>query len=334
MFSFGTKRVVGLEIDDCEIRAVELEKKGDIVNLINWGRKNLSPGLVKDGIIVQADKVGEELSELWLEKKFKSKDVVTGVSNQGVLVRFANFPKMPQNKLHNFIRYQSQDYLPVSLDTIVFDYSIIAEEIEDEHKSLLVLLVGAKKDMIDNYVRVMRQAKLEPIDIQVSPLSLMRLIDKEESNKVLAIVDIAYGLSNIVISEKGVPKLARMVQSSILNAAQVSACTAEELVSGTKEFMPDAMLAWSEILAGEIHTSMGYYLAQKGAQDVDKIILSGLGASFDGLAENLMQMLSIPVELIKPFKGISVDSKVKSEISYKSLDFALSTSLALRGMEV
>ena len=332
MFSFGKKRVVGLEIDDCEVRAVELGKRGSSISLLNWGRMPIEHGVVKDGIINAPNRLGQTLLKLWEERRFKSKSVVIGVSNQGVLVRFANFPKMPPAKLDKFIKFQSQDFLPVSLDSIIFDYSVVGEVEEDAgNKKLHVLLVGAKKDMIDTYIKTLKFANLEPLDIEVSPLALMRCISNEDKKKVIAVVDIAYGLSNIVVSEYGVPKLARMVQSSITHAAEMSACTAEELVTGTKLFTPETMLVWSEILAGEIHTSIGYYLAQKDSKNVDKIILSGRGANFKGLANNLQDMLNVPVETIKPFQNISLASN--ADINDKSLDFALSISLAYRGME-
>ncbi len=333
MFLFAGKRAVGLEIDDCEVRAVELGKKGGNISLLNWGRMSIEQGIVKDGIINDPKKLAQALIKLWDEKRFRSRDVVIGVSNQGVLVRFANFPRMPEAKLDKFIRFQSQDFLPVSLDSIVFDYSVVGEVNEDDsdQKKLHVLLVGAKKDMIDTYIRTLKFANLEPLDIEVSPLALMRSISKEDNKKVIAVVDISYGLSNIVVSELGIPKLARMVQSSITHAAEMSACTVEELVSGEKEFLPDSMLIWSEVLAGEIHTSIGYYLAQKDSKNVDKIVLSGRGANFKGLAENLRDMLNVPVEVIKPLQNITIASN--ADIRNKSLDFALSISLAYRGME-
>jgi len=334
MFLLGRKRTIGLEIDDCEVRAVELEKKRGNIYLLNWGRMTIEPGLVKDGIINEPQKLGLSISKLWNERKFKSTSVVLGVSNQGVLVRFAYFPKIPKNKLDKFIRFQSQEFLPVPLDTIVFDYSVVGEVVDNEdNKKLHVLLVGAKKDMINGYIQTLNFAKLEPLDIEVSPLALLRSINKEDKRKVVAVVDINYGLSSIVVSEFGVPKLARMVQSNMTLAAKMSACSVEDIISGQKEFLPETLAVWSEILAGEIHTSIGYYLAQRNSRDVDKIILSGRGANYTGLAENLKDMLNVPVEPIKPLENIFNKSSIGADFNNKYLDFSLSLSLAYKGME-
>ncbi len=60
-------------------------------------------------------------------------------------MRFANFPKVEQSKLSNIIKFQAQEYLPLSIDSVVFDYSIIGETVEASNPKWEVLLVAAKK---------------------------------------------------------------------------------------------------------------------------------------------------------------------------------------------
>ncbi|HHX50489.1 MAG TPA: pilus assembly protein PilM [Clostridia bacterium] len=112
---FATKTMVGVEIDDGEIRGVELEKHQGRLSLGSWGSYPLPDNAVKEGVILQPEKVGGALEELWRQEGFKQREIITGVSNQGVLVRFASFPQVPPEKLDGVIRFQAQDHLPVPL---------------------------------------------------------------------------------------------------------------------------------------------------------------------------------------------------------------------------
>ena len=212
----GKKNIIGLEINDKEIKAVELREIKGQVDIVNFGSKNLSKGAVKEGIVVKPDIVGQTLVELWQESKFKERNVVVGLANQNVLVRFTSFPKVDKSKLDNMIKYQASEYMPVSLDkdTVVFDYSIIGETIQNDNNMWEVLMVAGKRDMIDGFITSLNIAGLNPKEIEVLPLSLLGLLNVQNEKKVVAIVDISYGISNLLIVDSKKPRLARMMPTA------------------------------------------------------------------------------------------------------------------------
>ncbi|UMZ73513.1 type IV pilus biogenesis protein PilM [Natranaerofaba carboxydovora] len=212
----GKKNIIGLEINDKEIKAVELSERKGQIDIVNFGSKNLPKGAVKEGIVVKPDIVGQTLAELWQESKFKERNVVMGLANQNVLVRFTSFPKVDKSKLDNMIKYQASEYMPVSLDkdTVVFDYSIIGETVQSDNDMWEVLMVAGKRDMIDGFITSLKIAGLNPKEIEVLPLSLLGLLNVQNEKKVVAIVDISYGISNLLIVDSKKPRLARMMPTA------------------------------------------------------------------------------------------------------------------------
>lgn len=249
---FARKNVVGLEINDREIKAGELKEKSMDINLVNIGRKELPPGAVKEGIVVKPQEVGQSLKELWKEENFRGKDVVIGVANQGVLVRFASFPRVDGKKLDNMVRYQAGDYMPVSLedDSVVFDYSVIGEKTEGDSTMCEVLLVAGKKDMINDFIEALYYADLNPREVEVLPLSLLRLVDLSNSSKVLAIVDLSYNISNLLIAENKKPRLARMMPTPLDEELEEEE-EGEEKEEGKEEGKEDLVIDPSEYIDGE-----------------------------------------------------------------------------------
>ncbi len=210
---FGSKKVIGLEINDYEIKAAELREKRGNIDLVNIGKSLLPAGLVFEGIVKDHEAVGATLVNMWREFGFKSNDVVLGLANQNVIVRFASFPGVEKSKLHNMIKYQANEYMPFDINdnSVIFDYSVIGEKIDEETKMWDVLMVAGKREMINGFINAVDYAGLNPLEIEVLPLSLLKLIDLQNAEKVIAITNISYGISNLLIAEKGNPRLARMM---------------------------------------------------------------------------------------------------------------------------
>ena len=67
-------------------------------------------------------------------------------------------------ELASALRYQVQDYIPISLEDALLDYMILDEfEAEDHAPMLRVLAVAAQKDMVANVMAVLDRAGLEPV---------------------------------------------------------------------------------------------------------------------------------------------------------------------------
>lgn len=334
----GSGSGVGLELDTGEARVVQFQGNARNPEVSAWGRIALPDGAVEDGMVAQPEAVGEALAELWSESGITGRDVVVGVFNQSVLVRFAAFPKVPRDKLDKVIRYQAQDYLPIPLAGVVLDYAVIGETVTDAGPQVEVLLVAAQRDMLDGFLSGLEAARLSPKDIDVSSLALLRILPKGAASGTTAVVNIANGLSSIIVAAQGVPRLARLMPVGLRNAAEMLGCSLREVVpdggppSAESVLPADDLLPWSTSLAGEIRSSIGYYEAQTGVA-VDRIILSGRGARLKGLSAQLQENLGAAIECLDPLHGVSIPDGGRAGISYEASDYAVSIGLARRGLE-
>lgn len=335
--------VVGLELDVGEARVVEL--RGSVQNpvFIAGGRIDLPDGAVEEGMVVHPDAVGSSLAELWRKSGIGSREVVVGVSNQGVLVRFAAFPEVPRDKLDNVVRFQAQDHLPVPLDNVVLDYAVVGEIKNEAGAQVEVMLVAARRDMLGRFLAALSAAHLKPRDIDVASLALLRMRPASNRSEVTALVNIANGLSNILVTAAGVPRLVRLMSANLQEAAEMLGgrqvgLPLHRVVPGggaagkQQQQLPEALLPWVENLAGEIRSSTGYYQTQAGAA-VERVLLSGQGARIDGLIAQLQESLGIPVGIIQPLDGIDISAVADAGIKHAAPDFTVSIGLARRELE-
>ena len=325
MFSlFGSNRVVGLEFDEGAIRGVEITKKGTASAVSAYAQVTVSDA-VREGLIADQAAVVAALEELWSRGNFRTREVVVGVANQGVIIRFALFPKVTPNRLDGLIRFQAQEHLPIPLDTAYLDYDVIGVKNAGEREMLEVLLVAGRKDMVDSFLQVLLKARLKPREIEVLPLTLLRFLRREEGQQVVAAVDVARGVTNMVIADAGKPRLARMMPSGLTVMERQAAATREEGMGDATEGME------RERLVVNIQATIGFYQSHKEARPVEKILLSGTGSRGAGLVEGLRARLGLPVKRVNPAEVLGL--KVAGFSGEEFVDFSLAASLACRGWE-
>jgi type IV pilus assembly protein PilM len=320
------KRIVGLDFDNGAIRGVELAKKNDKLMIMSVAQTAIPEEAFQEGMIARGEQVVAALENLWSLGKFKTRNVVIGISNQGVVIRFIQFPKVPANRLDGLVHYQAQEHLPIPLETAVLDYDVIGTRQEGGREQLEMLLVAGKKEMLDSFLQVLTAANLQPVEIEVLPLSLLRFLSQEESQQVVAVVDIGIGISNMLIADAAKPRLARMMPTG-LKAAELLVAAAREPELGHFGGGTDQ----NEQLANNIRATIGYYQSHRGARPVAKILLSGKGSLVEGIAPVLEGFLGLPVSIIKPLEALRVNYAGESSVNFG--EYGIAISLALRGWE-
>jgi len=323
------KNSIGLEMDALEIRAVELKGSANKPMLRSWGRIALEPDIIVDGIVKNPQKLGEVLTKLWKLSKFKTKNVMLGVSNQGVIIRKADFPMVPTDKIEGLVRYQAQNYLPVSIDSVVLDYMTIGKYKSEEGDRLEVLLVAAQLDMVNGYLEALKYANLKPYDMTVAPLCLSNMLPPTAMQGIVIVVDISNELGSLLGNIDGVPRFIRSLKIRMHEVTGLNPSADSSLLRLSEE----VLLSWTEILYNEIRYSINYFLSQERLNGVDKIILSGCGSRIEGLQKNLQEAFEIPIEVFDPSYKLYKLSDDKTYFKDKSTDFANCISLAITGLK-
>ncbi len=325
--SLLNKRAIGVEIDDQEIRVVELCKKIDgRVNLSKYDRIPLPPNAVEDGFIVNSIEVSNCIKELWDNNGFRKKNIVIGISNQDVMIRRIQLPDLPKDKLDPLISNHAQEYMPISLENSVLDYMIVGRREVEGVKNVEILLAAARLSMIQEFYDCFNDQGLKIKDITVSSLSLLNSMDKEEIEGVVVLVDISNTMGNLVICVDGHAKLVRMLRVNFTQSTGLIPSSS----SFKMELMEIVLSTWTQILYNEIRSSIQYFQSQEDTMEINKIILSGCGSRIKDLDVELHKNLGITMEYINPVQKIARVSQAYDE---SLLDYTTCIGLAFAGLE-
>ena len=164
---------VGLDIDGRFLAAVQ-SNGGRIAQSASM---ELPDGLVSDGEVIDTDGLGEALKE-FAGKASLPKSVLLGVANQQIVVRLIELPRIDNDaEREAAIRFQAAEAIAMPLDEAVLDHQVASyEEDADGTKRMQVVLVAARRAMVESYVEAVKKAGLKPEGIDLSAFALVRVL--------------------------------------------------------------------------------------------------------------------------------------------------------------
>ena len=225
MGRFRSSSSVGLDIDRGALKAVQASRSRSGYVLQHVGYHRLPPGTIEDGEVADHDLLASEIKAFWSSHSFKGKSVTLGISNQKVVVRLLDFPRMSEEDLKSAIGFEAQDHIPMPIDEAVMDYISLGPAEEGSELDRIVI-VAAQRDMISRFSSAVRAGGLRPVGVDVKALALTRSTLPEaslEEDSAVVLLDIGSEITNLVVSQSGTPTFARFLPGGSLFFAQAIA---------------------------------------------------------------------------------------------------------------
>jgi type IV pilus assembly protein PilM len=284
----------------------------------------LEPGIVRDGEVNDVEGLAAALRALYRDNKGLDKKVRIGVANQKIVVRVLELPPITDRKeLEAAVRFQAQDQIPMPLDTAVLDFQPL-DLIETENgPRQRVLIVAARRDMVDRCLEACRAAGLKPEGVDLSAFAMIRALHRPSvggvSEPVLYLS--VGGITNLAVAEGTTCLFTRVVGGGLgaiaVELAERKALTLEHARGWLRHVglvMPLAEIAsddQDEIVAeartvlldgvrrigGEVRNSLDFHHAQEGMSlRVQRAVLTGEAGTIPGFEDALAAELGLPVE--------------------------------------
>lgn len=321
------KRAIGVEMDDIEIRVVELQERNKKVFLSGYDRIPLSPGIVTDGKISKSQELEPCLRKIWTKNKFTKKNIILGLSNQDVMIRKISLPDIPKEKLDLLVANHAQEYIPFSLDDSVVDYMVVGKRETKDIKNVEILLAAAQLPMVESFYQCFRRSGFKIKDIKISSLAVLDVIREEKMKGITLLIDMANNLGNLIICIDGKPRLVRLLRVNLNQSTGLNPAA----ITSEMELMEIVLSTWTQILYNEIRSSIQYFETYEKVNNIDRILLSGSGSRIRGIDSALENSLDIPVELIDPIEQFTIS---RERLSHgQIIDYTTCIGLALAGLE-
>ena len=289
------KSVIGFEVDTAEIRAIELTKSNGAYSVLACGKIPLPAGTIEEGFIRNADEFNKALAELLQNGNFKSNDVVVGVNNENVIMRYASFPKVPEDKLRNMVLLQAQEFIPIPVQEMEIDYVIAGESLNDEEQPVVnVLLVAARRNMLEQLITVLGASKLQVVDIDASVLSVCRGLAPMTVGKKYALLNMTDDILNFLVVKDSEISMVRSITIPERAEDAVKSVFSQETETVPQEDLETV----GSMLASETNSSVSYYAMQNMAEPIEQIYFVSAARDAVALAKMVADSVyTIPVDI-------------------------------------
>jgi type IV pilus assembly protein PilM len=342
--------MVGVDIGSSSVKAVELQGRGNDLQLLSLGFEALESDSVVDGQIIELNAVSNAISSIFNEHKIKTTQVAAGVNGHSVIVKNIVLPQMSEGELQESFAWHAEEHIPFDISDVNLDYHVMDRSGDAIH----VLMAACKRDKVANLKQTIQLAGKQPAVIDVDAFALQNCYELNydpQPGQVVALLNIGASTTNINILN-GVRSV--FTRDATFGGNQYTSLLQKELgltfdqAESVKRGMPlpegaevrevgPIMDTVSDILALEIQKTMDFYRAtvEDGESAVQKILVSGGGSKLTGLVDFLAQRFEVPVEMFDPFRKIKVDARGFDPDYMREIvpEMAIAVGLALRGVD-
>jgi type IV pilus assembly protein PilM len=343
------KLAVGLDIGSSSVKLVQLREKKGGYALQAFGVARLPPETIVDGALMNSAAVVQAIQELVAEQRVKAKEVAIGVRGHSVIIKKISLPRMSQDELDDSIQWEAEQYIPFDVKDVNIDTQILTPQ-ADAAGQMDVLLVAAKKDMINDYTSVCAEAGLAATVVDVDAFAVQNAYEASYElppGETVVLINVGASVTNINILASGTTTFTRDVTmggnsftEEIQKQLNVSYDEAEALKIGgqgeTDAVVPQeverVIQGVAEQLAGEIQRSLDFYAATAADHRISRVFLSGGTARIPALFKVIEQRAAVPVEVLNPFKAIEIDNRKFDPmlLTNAAASAAVAVGLALR----
>jgi len=322
---FGTKlfkkfrpspQPLGLDIGSHLIKLVQLKHGSG-----NW---KLTDVRVKSVSIETDEQAGNNedygrirvLRQLVMDMRIDGANVAISISGPSVIMKPIEIPWMSEEELAGHLEWEVERYLPYEREEVYWDYYVPQRSRLQHASSMLVYLVAAKKNIVDQRVALVKQAGLCPIVVEIDCVALANMYTLHEhaddKNPELLINVGPSGLNMITVG----PEYFSMRDAALggewshdflqMDSQRARAGEARWNEQGGESMEFDERLEeiYREILY-EVRRTMDDCHSYENSQAIQQLWLCGGYAHLPGLVAHLSSQLHVSVNLIDPFHNLN-----------------------------
>ncbi len=312
----ASKTVVGLDIEPGYVAAVQASSGRVAVERAAYAP--LAPGVVRDGEVVDVETLAAVLRDMFAEHKL-AKRVRLGVANQRIVMRTIDLPPLKDAKeIAAALQFQAQEHIPMPLDQAVLEHHTLGTVETADGTRTRVVLVAARRDMIERLLEATRRAGLRPEAIDLAAFAMIRALHRPDMAGTTVYVNVG-GITNLAIAHGTTCVFTRVVAYGIESVAgdlaerrgltlehahgwlkHVGMLAPVDGIEGDSDIVLEARNVLTEgvrRISDEVRNSLDFHVMQEGSSAIERVVLAGPAVAIPGFPEQIEQQIGFTVEV-------------------------------------
>ena len=342
-FGLGRKkRSLGLDVGSGFIKVAVVDHSSDDPRLERVIVRPLGGDAIVEGEVMDPGLVAATVDRIFVDEGLDERGVVSSVGGRDVIIKPIQMDRMSKADAREVIRWEAEQHVPFDMDDVQLDFEIT--DPEGEGLQMSVLLVAAKRELVENKVALLEEANLMPRIIDVDAFALHNALETnypEAMSGITGLVSIGHDTTNVNILEDGVPVLTRdlsfgtrRLSLDLQRERGMLADEADAVLRGesTDERLRHFLFERAQEVGRGVERATAFLETQEVGAGLGRLFLCGGGVRVPGLADALAERLGVETQVANPFErlAVSADAMAGEDADDIAPMLMLAVGLALR----
>jgi type IV pilus assembly protein PilM len=319
--------ITAIDIGSYAIKAARMNRSansGELLQLANVYNP-VGQFLPADESLFQ--KLADTIKQFLSENHLKGKPLQVALPESLAYTSVITMPYLSDAELASSIHWEAEQHIPVPIDEINLEYEILYKPRKDEvGGKMRVLLVGARKDVIERVIKLFHTAGAEVVGLETVLLGVYRsLVPAFSTEGAVLVMHVGALTTDILVVQNNELVLTYTVQTGGLAFTRAVEKGLELAPSQAEEYkraygldpqqlegkVRQVLTPVFNLLIAEVRKAMQFYQTSHMTSSIRKMIVSGGSAYLPGLSTFLAEIFAFEVVVANPLESVTLKSNVK-----------------------
>lgn len=332
-----------LDIGTTAVRAVQLRRSGTSWALVKYGSAPVDIKIATSDAIDDQRRLGDVITNLLTQTGISARNVVVGIPSNKTFATVVDLPDLSPQELTSTIKYQAEQYIPMAIDEVKIDWSILGKSLRDPGK-VEVLLASVANKYSEARLDMIESLGLNVVALEPDSLALVRSLVPAGSKDAHMIIDFGDFTTDIVMVLASAPRLIRSIPVGMQTLVKVAMQNLNVDANQATQFIlkfglfPDrlegqilkALDATLEQFIGEVTKSAKFFQSRYPNIPIASVILSGYTLSIPAFGEYITSKAGLPTVAGSAWSNVSYSTDMRDKLMQVAPQFAVCVGLAER----
>ena len=333
----------GLDIGTNAIRVVQLSRSGSGWNLAHYGYTPTDAKLVGGDSPEARRRLGEAIMTAVGQAGIKTSNVAIGLPSNKTFSTVIDVPKVSDQELRATMKYQIDQYIPMSLDEAEVDWALLGDSLR-EADQYEVLLTSVAKTYAEERLELVEGLGFNVVAEEPDPIAMIRALAPSDSQDVRLVLDMGENSTDLAIIYGRVPRLIRTIPTGISSLVRAAVQNLSIQDDQARQFILKFGLAADRLdgqvlraidstldtFTSEIVKSVKFFQTRYPNVTVPSILLSGFASVIPQLDGYITTKSSIQSVTANPWQKVQVSQTDQQQLAPVASEFATAVGLAQR----
>ena len=302
--------------------------------------------ITKDDSETGKRKLGEIILGAREQAGIKTKNIAIGLPARKTYTAIIEVPNAPQRELTQTVKYEADQYVPMSVDEAKIDFAVLGISPNDAKKAE-ILLSSTDNAYAESVMESVEQLGLNVIAQEPEPIAMVRALAPVGVQDARMIIDLGETSTDLVVMYQGSPRLVRSIPGGLLSFVRTVENSLKVRDDQARQFILkfglvqdklegkvfEALKSTLEGFAMEMTKSVRFFQNRYVGAQVGGIVLSGFSGIIPFMAEYIEMQTGVATTQGNPWQYVKVTPAQQQMLLPVASEFAVAIGLAERSNE-